>query len=136
MMMSASHNLTLFVSRLYKEFNDSNLAWTASRRGLHAKTKSLLDQSDKQEEVKEWIRAHMAGGKKQKDKAKEPPMTVSSFRKWMNDEFLPKLKKDSAKLNKESAAAAGPSELLQQPKSAKKGGRTLGRYRTPLLSGI
>ena len=86
----------LFVFRLYKEFNDSKLAWAASRRGVHPKTKSLLDQSDKQEEVKEWIRAHMAGAKKHKRKAREPPMTVPSFRTWMNDVFLPKLKKESA----------------------------------------
>jgi hypothetical protein len=59
---------------------------------MHAKTKSLLDRSDSKEEVKAWVRAHMAGGKNKAGKAREPPMTVPLFREWMNDVFLPRMK--------------------------------------------
>ena len=80
--------------RLYKEFINSDRSWTASRRGCHPKVKCLLDQSDLQDEVKAWVREHLAGTKRSGKQGKRAPLTVPRFHTYLNDELLPRLRKE------------------------------------------
>jgi len=129
------------VLKLYKQFLNSDRAWVASRRGVHPKTKGLLDQPNIQEEVKVWVRAHATGTKRSGKQAKQAPMTVRAFRSYLNNDLLPRLRKEVGAAPDEPLDAVPANKQKRNPwkvseSTAKRYLHKLGFYVARRKSGV